>query len=139
MNRGLVNKMIRSIISIIGGYVSFSIAVLILWLAFGYGPKDVPPPAFLMFSIFCEVFFAVGSGYLVAIIAQRRELLHAAILAAIFVIIGLGSLIFKTHQYPYWVALSIIFINAPCALLGGYIRQNTKRKTSFTNPETEDG
>lgn len=121
--------MIRSIISIIAGYVTFSIAVLILWLPFGYGPKDIPPNNFLIFSIFCEAFFAVGAGYLVALIAQRRELLHAGILAAIFVIVGLGSLIFKTHQYPYWVALSIILINAPLALLGGYIRQNTKKNS----------
>jgi hypothetical protein len=125
--------MIRSIVSIISGYVTFSIAVLILWLAFGYGPKDIPPDSFLIFSIFCEAFFAVGSGYLVALIAQRRELLHAGILAAIFAIIGLGSLIFKAHQYPYWVALSIILINAPCTLLGGYIRQNIKKKRIITN------
>jgi hypothetical protein len=118
--------MIRSIIAIISGYVTFSIAVLILWLAFGYGPKDVPPTNFLLFSIFCEAIFAAGSGYLVALIAQRRELLHAGILAAIFVLVGLGSLLFKTHPYPYWVALSIILINAPCALLGGYIRQIKK-------------
>ena len=120
--------MIRSIISIITGYVTFSIAVLILWLAFGYGPKDVPPDNFLIFSIFCEAFFSVGCGYLTALIAQRRDLLHAGILAAIFVIVGLGSLIFKTYPYPYWVSLSIILINAPCALLGGYIRQKTKKK-----------
>jgi peptidoglycan/LPS O-acetylase OafA/YrhL len=120
--------MIRSIISIITGYVSFSIAVLVLWLAFGYGPKDIPPTNFLIFSIFCEAFFAVGCGYLVALIAQRRELLHAGILAAIFIIVGLGSLLFQTHHYPYWVALSIILINAPCILLGGYIRQNAKKK-----------
>ena len=122
--------MIRSIISIISGYVTFSIAVLILWLTFGYGPKDIPPDNFLIFSIFCEAFFSVGAGYLVGLIAQRRELLHAGILAAIFAIVGLGSLIFKTHQYPYWVALSIILVNAPCALLGGYIRKSTKRKVN---------
>ena len=129
--------MIISIISIISGYVAFSIAVLILWLAFGYGPKDVPPDSFLIFSIFCEAFFAVGSGYLVALIARRRELLHAAILAAIFAIVGLASLLFKTHQYPYWVALSIIFINAPCTLLGGYIRKNIKNKSKFSRSELE--
>jgi hypothetical protein len=123
-------KMIRSIISIITGYVSFSIAVLILWLVFGYGPKDVPPDNFLIFSIFCEAFLSAGSGYLTALIAQHRELLHTGILAAIFVIVGLGSLIFKTYPYPYWVSLSIVIINAPCALLGGYIRQSITRKAN---------
>ena len=121
--------MIKSILSIISGYVAFSIAVLILWLAFGYGPKDIPPTNFLLFSIFCEAFFAVGAGYLVGLMARRRELLHAGILAGIFAIIGLASLIFKTHQYPYWVALSIIVINAPCTLLGGYIRQSTRKNS----------
>lgn len=124
--------MIRSIISIISGYVTFSIAVLILWLAFGYGPEDIPPTNFLIFSIICEALFAAGSGYIIALIAQRQELLHAGILAGIFVIVGLGSLIFRTHQYPYWVTLSIILINAPSALLGGYIRQKLKKKSQQT-------
>lgn len=120
--------MVRSILSIITGYVVFLISVVILWLAFGYGPKDIPPTNFLVFSIFCEAFFSAGCGYLTAAIARRRALLHAGILAAVFVIVGLGSLIFQTHHYPFWITLSIVFVNAPCALLGGYIRHQRRKK-----------
>jgi hypothetical protein len=120
--------MVRSILSIITGYVVFLISVMILWLAFGYGPKDIPPTNFLVFSVFCEALFSAGCGYLTAAIAQRRALLHAGILAAVFVIVGLGSLVFQTHRYPFWIPLSTVFINAPCALLGGYLRYKRRKK-----------
>lgn len=95
-----------------------------LWLAFGYGPKhEFPTTSFLIVSIIYETFFAVGCGYLVAFIARRRELLHAGILSGIFVIGGVLYFIFRLNHYPVWVPLSIIFINAPCVLLGAYLRK----------------
>ena len=44
--------MIRSIISIVAGYVAWMLAVWIIWTVFGYGIRDVPPTDFLIFSVF---------------------------------------------------------------------------------------
>lgn len=120
--------MIRSVLSVIAGYIFFYIAVLILWLAFGYGPdQDFQSSSFLIISIFFEALFAVGCGYLVALIADRMELLHAAILAALFVISGIAYLLLRLNHYPIWVPLSTIFVNAPCIILGGFIRRKQVR------------
>lgn len=119
--------MVRSIISIISGYLFFGVAVLLLWITFGYKPHSVPPTGFLVFSVFCECLFALGSGYVVALIARRRELLHAGILTVIFAVLGLLSVLMAVNHLPLWVNLTTIFPTSPCILLGGWIRMKTAR------------
>ena len=124
-------KIIRSALSVISGYISFFIAVLILWSAFGYCPMDeFPTTNFLIISIVCEAFFAIGCGYIVALIAGRKELLHAGILSGIFAVSGILYLFLKLNHYPIWVPLSNIFINAPAILFGGYLKIR-RRKSSL--------
>jgi len=118
---------VRSIISIISGYLIFGMAVLLLWTAFGYRPHSIPPTGFLVFSVFCECLFALGSGYVVALIARRKELLHAGILTAIFVVIGLLSVLMPMNRLPLWVNLTTIFPTSPFILLGGFIKMKTAK------------
>lgn len=121
--------MIRSILAVISGYLAFYLAMLALWLVFGYGPEQKAPTAeFLLLSIFFEAIFALGSGYLIALIARRRELLHAGILSAVFVLSGVLYLLLRLNHYPIWVPLAVIFINAPCCLLGGHLRKKIVRR-----------
>lgn len=121
--------MIRSILAVISGYLAFYVAMLLLWLAFGYGPEqDIPSTGFLVVSVFCEAFFAVGAGYLIALIARRRALVHAAFLSALFVVSGVLYLLLRLNHYPFWIPLAMILINAPCVLLGAYLHiQRTRR------------
>jgi hypothetical protein len=122
--------MIRSILAVIAGYLAFYLAMLILWLAFGYGPKQEPPTTeFLILSVFCEALFALGSGYLIALIVRRRELLHAGILSAVFVISGILYLLLRLNHYPVWVPIAVIFVNAPCVFLGGLLRIKQAHRT----------
>ena len=122
--------MIRSIISIIAGYVVWMLAVWILWAIFGYGIQDVPSTGFLILSVFFESVFGLGGGYLAAIIAKRHAVRHSTILAGLFVVGGIVSVISKTSQFPVWVHLTTIFIVAPCIAVGGFIR---KRQTANIN------
>lgn len=119
--------MVRSIISILSGYLIFGVAVLLLWITFGYKPHSVPPTGFLVFSVFCECLFALGSGYVVALIARRKELLHTGILTAIFVVLGLLSVVMTMNKLPLWVNLTTIFPTSPCILLGGLIRMKAAK------------
>ena len=116
--------MIRSILAVISGYLAFYLAMLILWFAFGYGPKhEIPSNEFLVISAFFEALFAFGSGYLIAYIARRRELLHAGFLSFVFILSGILYLLLKMYQYPTWVPLVVIFVHAPCVLLGALLRK----------------
>ncbi|MFC2142336.1 hypothetical protein ACFLR7_05330 [Acidobacteriota bacterium] len=121
--------MIRSVLAVISGYLSFYLAMLVLWLAFGHQPKDtIPSTAFLAASVFCEALFALGSGYLIALIARRRELLHAAFLSAVFVIFGILYLLLGLNHYPLWIPLAMIVLHAPAVLLGAYLRKQRVRR-----------
>jgi integral membrane sensor domain MASE1 len=118
--------MLRSILSIVAGFICWYIAVVIMWVAFGYGPGDMPSDGFLLFSILPEAIFAVGCGYLTALIARKKEVLHSIILGGVFVVYGIISLVLNNsegYQYPIWVPLSTIFILAPCIVLGGWLRK----------------
>lgn len=117
--------MVRSVISIISGYLIFGVAVILLWIAFGYKPHSVPPTGFLVFSVFCECLFALGSGYVVALIARRKELLHTGILMVIFVVMGVLSVLIPMNHLPLWVNLTTIFPTSAFILLGGLIRMKT--------------
>jgi len=121
--------------SIISGYLIFGVAVLMLWIAFGYRPHSVPPTGFLVFSVFCECLFALGCGYVAALIARRRELLHTGILTAIFVVMGVLSILIPMNELPLWVNLTTIFPTAPFILLGGLIRMKTI-KGEITTPQS---
>ncbi len=116
--------MIRSILAVISGYLAFYLAMMILWLAFGYGPRhEVPSTQFLVISAFFEALFALGSGYLIAYLAKRRELLHAGFLAGVLVISGILYLLCKLNHYPAWVPWVVILVHAPCVLLGAFLRK----------------
>ena len=115
--------MIRSIFSIVTGYILFGLAVWILWTLFGYSHQHLPPDNFYFLSIFCECLFATGIGYLTAFIAKRKEIVHATILFGIYIMLALISIVFKMFEGPFWTQLTSFFPIAPCILLGGYIRQ----------------
>jgi peptidoglycan/LPS O-acetylase OafA/YrhL len=114
-------KIIRSLLSFIVGYLIYVVALLLFWMAFGYKPKDIPPDGFLVFSIFCECLFALLGGYIAAIVANRKELLHTGILAGVLAVMGVLSLIWPHNELPWWANLATTFPIAPCFLLGGYL------------------
>jgi peptidoglycan/LPS O-acetylase OafA/YrhL len=112
-------KIIRSLLSLIIGYLIFAVAMLLLWMVFGYKPKDIPPDGFLVFSIFCECLFALGGGYVAALVANRKELVHTGILSGVVAVMGVLSLFWPQNELSWWANLATAFPIAPCFLLGG--------------------
>lgn len=121
-------KIIRSLLSLILGYLVFAVAMVLLWMIFGYKPKDVPTDGFLVFSIFCECLFALGGGYVAALVAKRKRLLHTGILAGIVAVMGVLSLFFPQNELSWWANLATAFPIAPCFLLGGLMLTRKKSR-----------
>jgi peptidoglycan/LPS O-acetylase OafA/YrhL len=123
-------KIIRSLLSLIAGYLIFALAMVLLWMAFGYKPKDIPPEGFLVFSICCECLIAVGAGYAAAKIVNWKEMAHTGILTGVFAFLGVLALIWPHNALPWWANLATIFPIAPCFLLGGlmWITKKNERK-----------
>jgi hypothetical protein len=114
--------MVRSIFSVVAGFVVLVGLTAGLWAAFGVtDPTDVSS-AFVLFSVVCEVVFALGAGLLTAWIAGRHGGRHAAYLAAVVVLQGLAQAVFGGAELPLWVPLSTVLLVAPCCFLGGLIR-----------------
>ena len=117
--------MLRSIVSIVVGFIVWYASVVILWILFGYNAGNMPSSDFLMFSVVVEALFAVGVGYLTALIAKKKEHIHGIILGIVFAVYGIVDLIIyflKDFEMPFWVPVTTIVIIAPCAVLGGWLR-----------------
>lgn len=104
-----------------------TVAMLLFWMAFGFMPKDIPPDGFLVFSILAECLFAIGGGYVAALIAGRKELFHTGLLAGIFAAFGVLLFLGPHNGLPWWANLATTFPIAPCFLLGGLLRMKTKK------------
>lgn len=115
--------MIRSILSIVTGYAVWTGATWLLWIAFGHGIKEVPPTGFLIFSVVCETIFGLATGYLAGLIAGRKPWLHGTVLAGLFVVGGVVSLINGSYWGILWIPLTTIFLIAPAISWGGWLRQ----------------
>jgi len=115
--------MIRSVVAVVAGYATFIVLTTSVWLAFGYGPEDVPSDSFLLLSLAFETPFALAAGYLSAWIADRREARHSAVLATAMALHGVVGLVAGIDAYPVWVHVSTLLVLAPCCYLGGRIRQ----------------
>jgi peptidoglycan/LPS O-acetylase OafA/YrhL len=119
-------KIIPSLLSLLAGYLIFALAMVFLWMAFGYKPKDIPPDGFLVFSIFCECLFAIGAGYAAAKITNRKELVHTGILTGVFALFGIIALVWPHNALPWWTNLATIIPIAPCFMLGGLMAIRNK-------------
>ncbi len=118
--------MIRSILSVITGLVIFYIPVYILWTAFGYGARDVPPDGFFAASVVLEILLGLAAGYLTALLAERRGLLLSGVLAGLLALQNLSFLIAGPEGSPKWpYALSLILV-PPAVLLGGYMHRRQR-------------
>jgi len=118
--------MIRSILSVITGLVIFYIPVYILWAAFGYGARDVPPDGFFAASVVLEILLGLAAGYLTARLAGRHGLLLCGILAGLLTLQNLGLVFAGPPASPKWpYTLSLILV-PPAVLLGGYMHRRRR-------------
>lgn len=126
--------MIRSLIAIVTGFILF---VLVIWFSnsivnaiFHFDTKTLEGLSHHIVFISIDAFVALVCGYIIAVIAQRREIIHALILPATLILIGVVAKILKpSSQNPLWIDFLYFFSPLVCAAFGGYIRKRqVKRK-----------
>jgi peptidoglycan/LPS O-acetylase OafA/YrhL len=122
--------MVRSLAAIVGGYIAyaflmgFTVLVLQTVLPTAFGATDGSPrEAWAMgIEIAYSVLFAILSGYVTALIARRAEIGHAAILAAIVLLISVVSLIAAPDSTPVWYNATLTVLSAAGVIVGGMLR-----------------
>ena len=113
--------MARSIIAVIVSYLIFAITGVALFAMRGKDPHLPPGLAFALSSITCGTAAACAAGYSAALIARRRPILHAAIVAGI-VAAGAASSIIAQPSTSHWSQIAALCVMAPAAIVGGWLR-----------------
>ena len=80
--------MLKSVVAVVVGYLLFGLSAVAFFRLSGHDPHAAAGAAFMIFSIVYGVAFAVGGGYLAALIAGRFEIEHAFAVATLVAAIG---------------------------------------------------
>jgi hypothetical protein len=119
--------MMRSAAAVIGGFLAyaflmgFTVLVLQTVMPGAFGPATEARATWAMVvEILYSVVFAAFGGYVTGLIARRAEVGHAAILAALILLIGVWSISVPLLSVQYGTLMLVLA--AMFALFGGYIR-----------------
>jgi peptidoglycan/LPS O-acetylase OafA/YrhL len=122
--------MLRSLAAIVGGYIAyaflmgFTVLVLQTVLPTAFGAADASPrEAWAMaIEIAYSIVFAILAGYVTALIARRAGIAHAAILAAIVLLISVVSLVAAPEANPLWYNATLTLLSSAAVVVGGMLR-----------------
>ena len=115
----------RSLLSVVLGYVVMLVAVLageVAFTALG-SAKTRPDTLYFAFNLATEFFFLMIGGYVTALLAGYAELEHALGLAALSVTTCIVSMVKYAGDQPLWYSIAPMALSIPGALIGGYYRR----------------
>ena len=121
----------RSIIAIVAAIIANVVLSLgvdqILHVLAVYPPWGQPmyEPSLNLLALGYRIVFAVVSGYLVARLAPREPMRHAAILGIIAVVLStLGAVVAITQADlgPAWYPIALVVVSFPCVWFGAVLQ-----------------
>ena len=111
---------LRSLASAVTGYTLLAFANMGFVMVFFVPPiPDWPTLGVLCAAIAYTIPSCLFVGYLVGLIAGRRELIHAAIVAGAMAIVIAISLIIDVAVEPAWYKVTYLATMTPATLWGG--------------------
>ena len=118
--------MLRSILSVIIGWLVYGISIGILIIMTGIDPHGESSVFFNIGSSLYGIVFSFLGGFITALIVKHRHFIHSVALALLYIFIAISamSLTDGTH-WSEWVSI-IVF--APFVALGGWIRVKNMNK-----------
>lgn len=127
--------MIRSILAVLGGYLTSTVLVLItqavIMMVFTEEMLSsaglYPATAFLLIVLFYSMVYAVAGGYVTAMIAKRAEVRHAFVLGAFMLTLGVLTVLFQVRDLPIWWHVIFLGQLIPAVLGGAYLRIRHQR------------
>ncbi len=127
--------MLRSILAVIAGSLTWMVTALgtdalLMALAphwFQEGGRVESAPVLLL-ALAYSLSFSVLGGYVTALIAGRREVLHALVLGLLQLAMGIIATIQFWDTAPAWFHIVLLALIAPANVFGGYLRAQQKRR-----------
>ena len=137
-------SLLRSVAAVVLGMLAATVTVMVLtWLAvllmLGGDMTAAPTTPYLAVNLAYSFGAAALGGWVTARIAARRPVLHAAILAALMLVLtgfGDGS---PEPGVPAWYAPAIGALGAVGALAGGLLRRHGVRSKAPATPRSPGG
>jgi hypothetical protein len=125
--------MMRSILAIVGGYISMSVGIILVSLLFGrlfpgfVFANGQASPKYIIVNLAYSAVFAMLGGYISGLIAGKEPVKHALILAALcslFFLMSLGAPMPKEGGpvEPVWYKISLLVLLTPSVAAGGLLR-----------------
>jgi hypothetical protein len=124
--------MFRSLLSLLAGYLTILVMMIAgqvtLYLT-GNGPDDTSQlnSSHLLWNQVTTVLAAFLGGAMTATVAHRKPFAHALSLAGIVFLIGIGNTARLWLLLPHSYLLTILFLNAPMIVFGGWLRSRIRR------------
>jgi hypothetical protein len=117
--------MFRSVAALLGAAVAIVGTVIVGTLAavaLLAGPGGSVSASYLLANLAVSFGAALLGGWLVARLAPRRPLTHAAVLAAVMAILTLPSLGSPAPGQPSWYPVALLFIGVAGVACGAFLR-----------------
>ncbi len=133
--------MLRSTLSVLAGAIAWSL----LWVPFNQlmiavFPHLIDPERYLghvgvlVGYLVASFVFGITAGYLTAVIARTRPLLHSAALGGVQLCIGIAFEISYWSLLPVWYHLTFLALLLPGNVLGGVLRKRAAVGEAVVRP-----
>jgi hypothetical protein len=115
-------QMLRSIGSVILGYLVFALSAFAFFQLTGQAPHAKVPLSIVLTSILVGIVAAFAGGYLAARLAGRKPAAHGLAVALILAIGATVSLVSTIGNGAIWSQISALILMVPSAAVGGLVR-----------------
>ncbi len=117
-----LSTVLRHGAAVLVGYLTFAVPTAALF-AFSHRDPHAPQDwVFVVFSIVYGVISAILAGYVAGIIARSRPIAAARTLSLAIAAVAIVSMLARPGAGAVWSQLVAIFLLAPSALVGGWLR-----------------
>ncbi len=101
----------RSFLAVIAGYAAMAALIIAFWYILfppqpGVEQAEIPSMSIMLASLVYGFAVAIFGGWLTGLIAGKREVVHALVVAAIGTALALGMLFSGSDPSPVWYQLS---------------------------------
>ncbi|MEO0455768.1 MAG: hypothetical protein AAF152_04190 [Cyanobacteria bacterium P01_A01_bin.114] len=117
----------RSVVAVVVGYLTMSVAVVLLFSTWLSNPAHMVTTEFMVFAAIFGLFAALGGGYVTGLAAPAAPLGHAVGLAVLSAVMWGISVYRGQGQEPLWFQAANLASVLAGVLLGGYLRQRQVR------------
>lgn len=113
---------VRHVVAVLVGYLVFAGLAAALFALSHRDPHVAQDWTFVVFSLAYGVVSAVLAGYLTASIGRVNPLSHTRTLALAIAAVAIVSMLARPAGGAVWTQLAAVFLFAPSALAGGWLR-----------------